>query len=267
VSARLTPNSQSPTPKGQVVWRLGVGSWALKLALILCVSASARAQSDDGVLSVQDGDRVRPIAHVEDGKWISDVKCAPNDSRSSATSETLRVSGELRQSPVRAIMSGSQEWLRLAPTIVELFERREREQRLSDRTSDAPRAVDWIYATDTGAQRMYYFEASRRVSSVSPDVDHDTDPPGTVRIAVAGFLHDVQGRLTPLGTKSELRWEQDGLPAGPSRPDLAPLGVVAYRGRSIWIMRGQSGANRWFTLYDVSAEGTRTVLTTRASGC
>ncbi len=239
----------------------------MKLALIVCVSVTVRAQRDDGVLSVQDGDRVTPIARVADGKWISDVKCAPNDSTGAATSETLRVSGEIRQSSLRAIKPGSQEWLRLAPTIVDLFERREREQRLSDRTSDAPRAVDWIYVTETGPQRMYYFEASRRVSSVSPDVDHDTDPPGTVRIAVAGFLHDAQGRLTPLGTKSELRWEQDGLPAGPSRPDLAPLGVVAYRGRSIWVMRGQSGVNRWFTLYDVSAEGTRTLLTTRAPGC
>jgi len=232
----------------------------------LCVSMSIQAQGDDGVLSVVRGDGVTPIARVADGKWISDVKCAPNDSRSAATSESLRVSGELRQSSLRAVMSGSQEWLRLAPTIVEQFERREREQRLSG-TSDAPRAIDWIYATEAGGQRMYYFEASRRVSSVSADVDHDTDPPGTVRIAVAGFLHDAEGRLTPLGTKSELRWEQDGLPAGPSRPDLAPLGVVAYRGRSIWVMRGQSGSNRWFTLYDVSAEGTRTLLTTRAPSC
>jgi hypothetical protein len=237
------------------------------LTLLLCVGVSVRAQLDDGVLSVVGGNRVEPIARVADGKWTSEMKCAPNDARSAVTSETMRVSGAIRQSSLRAVMPGSPEWLRLAPTIVELFERREREQRLSDRTSDAPRAVDYIYATEADGQRMYYFEASRRVSSVSPDVDHDTDPPGTVRIAVAGFLHEVQGRLTPLGTKSELRWEQDGLPAGPSRPDLAPLGVVAYRGRSIWVMRGQSGSNRWFTLYDVSAEGTRTLLTTRAPGC
>jgi len=234
---------------------------------MLCVCVSVRAQLDDGVLSVVDGNRVQPIARVADGNWTSEVKCAPNDARSAVTSETMRVSGAIRQSSLRAVMPGSPEWLRLAPTIVELFERREREQRLSDRTSDAPRAVDWIYANEADGQRLYYFEASRRVSSVSPDVDRDTDPPGTVRIAVAGFLHDAQGRLTSLGTKSELRWEQDGLPAGPSRPDLAPLGVVAYRGRSIWVMRGQSGSNRWFTLYDVSAEGTRTLLTTRASGC
>jgi len=226
---------------------------------MLCVG-SVRAQSGADALSVADGDRVRPIARVADGKWISELKCVP-------AAGALRVSGEIRQSVARGVKPGSPEWLRLAPTIIEQFERRESEQRLSDRTSVAPRAVDWIYATEDGATRMYYFEASRRVANASPDVDNDTDPPGTVRIAVAGFLHDSQGRLTPLGTKSELRWEQDGLPAGPSRPDLTPLGVVSYRGRSIWVMRGQSGTSGWFTLYDVSAEGTRTLLTTRAPGC
>jgi hypothetical protein len=235
--------------------------------LTLCVGMSIQAQGDDGVVSLARGERVTPIARVADGKWTSEMKCAPNESRSVVTAETLRVTGAIQQSSLRAVMPGSQEWLRLAPTIVELFERREREQRLSDRTSDAPRAVDWIYASEADGRRLYYFEASRRVSNVSQDVDLDTDPPGTVRIAVAGFLHDAQGRLTSLGTKSELRWEQDGLPAGPSRPDLTPLGVVAHRGRSIWVMGGQSGSNRWFTLYDVSAEGTRTLLTTRASGC
>jgi hypothetical protein len=230
------------------------------MTLTLCVSAFVRAQSGSDGLSVADGDRVRPIARVTDGKWIPEVKCVP-------AAGSLRVSGEIRQSVVRGVKPGSPEWLRLVPTIIEQFERRESEQRLSDRTSDAPRAVDWIYATEAGARRMYYFEASRRVANASPDVDHDTDPPGTVRIAVAGFLHDNQGRLTPLGTKSELHWEQDGLPAGPSRPDLTPLGVVSYRGRSIWVMRGQSGTSGWFTLYDVSADGTQTVFSARAPGC
>jgi hypothetical protein len=164
-------------------------------------------------------------------------------------------------------MPASQEWLRLAPTIIELFERREREQRLSDRASDGPRAVDWIYASQINGRRMYYYEASRRVSSASPDVDQDTDPPGTVRIAVAGFLHDDQGRLIPLGTKSELRWEQDGLPAGPRRPDLMPLAIAGHGERSVWVMKGQSGTSRWFTLYDVSPQGIRTLFTARGARC
>ena len=238
------------------------------VTLCLCVSVCVHAQRDGGGLSVQDGDRTTPIARMLDGKWTSEVKCLPVDSTTGAVSSgALRVSGEIRLSPIRAVMPASQEWLRLAPTIVELFERREREERLSDRASDGPRAVDWIYVSEIDGRRMYYYEASRRVSSASPDVDKDTDPPGTVRIAVAGFLHDDRGRLLPIGTKSELRWEQDGLPAGPRRPDLMPLGVVVQGERSVWVMNGQSGTSRWFTLYDVSRAGIRTLLTARADRC
>jgi hypothetical protein len=229
--------------------------------------ATAAAQEGQSVVTVDDGTEVRSIARLISGRWVAETACASSGTRPFAQAR-LNVSGGLQQSPVRGVEPGSAEWLRLAPTIVDLFERREREQRLlSDKTSDAPRAVDWIYANEDGARRTYYFEASRRVASASADVDHDTDPPGTVRVAVAGFLHDASGRLIPLGTKSELRWEQDGFPAGPSRPDLTPLGVVAHGERSVWVMKGQSGTSRWFTLYDVSTSGTRTLLTARAERC
>jgi hypothetical protein len=238
------------------------------LAAFCLGGVPAHAQTDGVAIGVDDGVQVRPIARLVDGRWVSEAKCgAAKPTGGPSASERLRVTGEMQASSVRAIVPGSQEWIRLAPTIIELFERREREQRLSDRASDAPRAVDWIYIAEEGARRTYYFEASRRVASASADSDLDTDPPGTVRITVAGFLHDAAGRLTALGTKSELRWEQDGLPAGPGRPDLTPLGVVADGERSIWVMKGQSGASTWFTLYDVSSSGTRTLLTARAVGC
>ena len=238
------------------------------LAAICLGGLTARAQTASAAISVDDGSQVRPIARLVDGRWVSEAKCgAAKPNGSPSASERLRVTGEMQASAVRAIVPGSQEWNRLAPTIIELFERREREQRLSERASDAPRAVDWIYIAEKGARRTYYFEASRRVASASADSDLDTDPPGTVRIAVAGFLDDAAGRLTALGTKSELRWEQDGLPAGPSRPDLTPLGVVAHGERSIWVMKGQSGTSVWFTLYDISSVGTRTLLTARAARC
>jgi hypothetical protein len=230
------------------------------IGVMLCAALVDAQSSSQGALTIAGANGDRPIARVADGKWIADAKCVP-------PAGDLSVTGDVRQTPLRAVKPGSPEWLRLAPMIMDLFERREREQRLSDRTSDAPRAVDWIYTAESDGSLTHYFEASRRVASASPDVDHDTDPPGTVRIAVAGFLHDARGRLTALDTKSELRWEQDGLPAGPSRPDLTPLGVVSYRGRSIWVMRGQSGTSGWLTLYDVSADGTRTVLTARAPVC
>ena len=239
------------------------------LAILLSMgflSAEAHAQVAP-VLSVDDGVQAPPIARVVDGRWVADGRCIPAGAKESRTRERLKTEGALQVSEIRAVTPGAPEWLRLAPTIVELFDRREREQRLSDRVSDAPRAVDWIYVSERPEGRTYYFEASRRVPNNSPDVDDDTDPPGTVRIAVAGFLHDSAGRLTPLGTKSELRWEQDGLPAGPSRPDLTPLGVVIHDARSIWVMKGQSGTSVWFTLYDVSAGGTRTLLTARPPRC
>ncbi len=232
------------------------------LLMMALAGAEVRAQVAP-VLSVNGGVRTQPIARVVNGRWVADGTCVAAGVSESQARERLEAEGAVQVSEVRAVAPGSPEWLRLAPTIVGLFERREREQRLSDRVSDAPRAVDWIYASERGESRTYYFEASRRVASNSPDIDDDTDPPGTVRIAVAGFLHDAAGGLTPLGTKSELRWEQDGLPAGPSRPDLTPLGVVTHDQRFIWVMKGQSGASVSFTLYDVSTGGTRTLLTAR----
>jgi hypothetical protein len=225
------------------------------------------AQPADSVLSVNDGKQVRSIARLVNGQWVNAAKCFPRETSAGQSSPgRLVVSGNIRLSAVRAVTSGSPEWVRLAPTIVELFARREREQRLaSDRTSDAPRAVDWIYSAE-GDPRTYYFEASRRVASAE-DPDNDTDPPGTIRIAVAGFLQEAKGRIVPLGTKSELRWEQDGLPTGPNRPDLMPLGIVGYGNKSAWVMKGQSGPSSWFTLYEADTSGTRTALTVRPVRC
>jgi hypothetical protein len=248
----------------QVITPRFIGSCLLTTTV--AASMTVQAQVAENVVSVDDGTEVRSIARLVGDRWLDDTKCAANLNPSA--SDRLRVSGSLKQFPVRAVVPGSQEWLRLSPTIVELFERRERDQRLlSDRTSDSPRAVDWIYATNVGERRTYYFEASRRVTSASADVDHDIDPPGTLRIAVAGFLLDAPDRLAPVGTKSELRWEQDGLPAGPTRPDLTPLGVVVSGDKSLWLMRGQSGTSRWFTLYEVGATGTSTALTVRPRRC
>jgi hypothetical protein len=235
--------------------------------IFLAMGPSLDAQIPGRVLSVDDGRQVRAVARLVDNRWVSEKWCTPAGTQSAESRDRIIVSGDLRIVTTRGVSSGSAEWLRLTPTIVESFERREKEQRLlSDKTSEAPRAIDWVYSAENGDGRLYYFEASRRVSS-PVDADSDTDPPGTVRIAVAGFLNDTAGRLVSLGTKSELRWEQDGLPAGPSQPDLTPLGIVVHEGQSIWVMKGQSGTSIWFTLYDVSSTGIRTLLTTRGSPC
>jgi hypothetical protein len=243
-------------------------SCALTLTIGLAISGPAWSQAGDGAVSVDDGKQVQSIARLVNGRWENAATCvtrASSDGQSSR--EHLVVSGGIRLSDIRAVASGSPEWIRLAPTILDLFARREREQRLaSDRTSDAPRVVEWIYAAEDGDRRTYYFEASRRVASQG-DPDDDTDPPGTVRVAVAGFLQEVKGRLVPLGTKSELRWEQDGLPAGPNQPDLMPLGIVGEGDRSAWVMKGRSGTSSWFTLYEVGPSGTRTAITVRPARC
>ena len=200
---------------------------------------------------------------------MSGAPCTPGAARSAADRPPgrLTITGGATLHTPREVGPATDEWLRIAPTFVRLSERRERDQRLvAERTAAAPRAVDWIFAAETSGSRMYYFESSRRVADRSVDADADTDPPGTLRIAVAGFVREQQGDLVALGTKSELRWEQDGLPAGPSRPDLTPLAVVPLAGGSVWVMKGQSGASTWFTLYEVSPGGTRTLLA-RIGGC
>ena len=237
------------------------------LVALLAMGPALHAQVGGSVLSVDDGRQVRAVARLVGDRWVSEKWCAPNGPQAADPRDRITVSGALQIVATRAVRPASEEWLRLAPTIVDIFERDERDQRLlSGKTLDAPRAVDWIYSAEHAARRTYYFEASRRVSS-PVDPDSDTDPRGTLRVAVAGFLHDGGARLVPLGTKSDLRWEQDGLPAGPQRPDLTPLGLVVQGAQSVWVMKGQSGTSIWFTLYDVSSTGIRTLLTTRGSPC
>jgi hypothetical protein len=240
----------------------------LLLAVVLGVDGGAQAR--DVVLGVDDGKRAATIARLVNDRWVEATSCMPDTAGSaqSDSGERLTVNGGLTPAALRAVASGSAEWLRLSPAIMQAFDGREREQRLTSvRTAQAPRTIDWIYAFDQGSGRTYYFEASRRVASRADDVNADTDPPGTIRIAVAGFLRDSRGGPLAIGSKGELRWEQDGLPAGPSRPDLMPLGVVTYLGRSVWVMKGRSGTSTWFTLYDVSPEGARTTLTARVPRC
>jgi hypothetical protein len=240
----------------------------MTVAFGLLLGANGRAQSAEIAVAAADNTRVQSVARLVDGRWVSAAPCTTSDSSSTVGGrERLIASGGLVAQNVRAVGSGTPEWLRLAPAIGQAFERREREARLTtDRTSRAPRAIDWIYALDDSAGRVYYFEASRRVPNASDDVDADTDPPGTIRIAVAGFLRDGRDGPVSIGTKSELRWEQDGRPAGPGRPDLTPLGTVTHGGRSVWVMKGQSGPSSWFTLYEVG-DATRTVLTARVTSC
>jgi hypothetical protein len=236
---------------------------ATYLLLALGVPSICRAdQPIDVTLRVGE----RAIATRVDGRWASAARCDAQDVhvRPEAGTEHVTVEGDLASLPVRAIRPGVDEWLHLAPTVLRLFDQREREARLvPDQTSAAPRAIDWIYSADVAGRRQYYFEASRRVSSVRADVDLDTDPPGTSRVAVSGFLRADPDGLSSIGIKSEMHWKEDSAPAGPPTPDLTPLGVVVDRDRSIWVMKGQSGSRDWFALFDVGQRGVRTLVNTR----
>ena len=76
------------------------------------------------------------------------------------------------------------------------------------RVARAPRFLDWLFASDAGGRATYYFEVSRRVPSATAplDVDVDTDPPGTVRVVVSGFVRPGASGLSALATKGEPRW-------------------------------------------------------------
>jgi len=228
------------------------------------------AQPGSVTLAVDDGARAVPIARLVDGQWVGARACVSTVKTVTprTVTERLTTTGSQPVHAVRQVGPGTAEWLRLAPTILRLFEQREREQSLAvARTTVALRVVDWIFATEGAGGRTYYFEASRRIANTYVDVDVDVDPPGTLRIAVAGFLRDGPGSLTSRGTKSELRWEEDGRPAGPARPDLTPIGVLPRGSGSVWVMKGQSGASTWFSLYEVGEGPARTVLTTRLVEC
>jgi hypothetical protein len=224
------------------------------------------AKSD---VTVSDGAHTYVVARLNEGRLLPGPRCLPF----AAPLDPLALRQVMASSPVaepRAVTVGSEEWNRLAPQLLALAERREREQRLvQSTTSRAPRFLDWVYASDAGGRATYYFEVSRRVPSVSApiDADVDTDPPGTIRVVVSGFALRGASTLTPLGTKGELRWEQDGLPQGPRRPDLRPLGILTMNGDAVWVMDAHAPGTSWVNLFAVGAAGTRLLASTRIGGC
>ena len=238
------------------------------LATIVTPSLIAQAAATTDV-SVSDGTYTYAVARIVDGR-VSAAPCVATDVPLEPLALKSVVAGAVPVVVPRAVAVGSEEWNRLSPIILGLAERREREQRLVQATTArAPRFLDWLFATDAGGRIIYYFEASRRVPSVAApvDVDVDTDPPGTIRVVVSGFARGEPGGLIPLGTKGELRWEQDELPRGPNRPDLRPLGVLALPGDPVWVMEGRTPATSWVHLVAVGARGTNQRGTTRIGGC
>ena len=210
------------------------------------------------------------MARIVDQRVSQADPCVAIDVRLEPLALTSVTAAGVPVAEPRVVSVGSEEWNRLSPVILALAERREREQRLTQATtSRAPRFLDWLFASEVGGRDVYYFEASRRIPSVTApiDTDADTDPPGTIRVVVSGFARADSGSLTPLGTKGELRWEQDGLPRGPNRPDLRPLAVLSVPGDPVWVMEGRTPATSWVNLFAVGSRGIDVRATTRIGGC
>jgi len=177
----------------------------------------------------------------------------------------------------RQVRIGSEEWNRVAPALLALAGRREQEQRLAPGTSTrGTRFLDWLFAAGAEAQATYYFETSRRVPSPPTTAgDNDADPPSTLRVEVSGFARvaaSAQGAVRtlgdaiPLGTKAELRWEEDGRPRGPQRPGLRPLGILRAA-EPVWLLEERSSATVVIRAIAISARRTNQAGATRIGRC
>jgi hypothetical protein len=244
-------------------------------ALIALATTVAIAQSPAVDLSVESGANRQTLARLVSGEWtaVVDGGCT-----SDAASERLVIrstgiesakSAPSVETPQRIISSGN-DWQDIAAVITRVVEQREREHRLTTANlATATMTIDWVYAATGrgGAGRTLYFEASRRVPD--PGTAPPEDPKGTLRVAVSGWLRaDAGGRLSPVGSKSELMWEQeDAVETTPARPDLMPLGVIHGGAEPVWVMKLQIGRISRFLLYELGASGIRKLVETDAAIC
>lgn len=237
---------------------------------LLLASAVPHGQSDETTdVAVSVGGRRLVIARAGNDTLAAAQPCVSLDA--SLDPETpFAVSAAVPVAQPRAVVIGSDEWRQVSPLVLALAERRESEQRLTRATvAKAPRFLDWLFAGDASASPTYYFETSRRVPSTAAPVDAgaDTDPPGTLRVVVSGFVQRGPKGLMPFGTKGELRWEQDERPRGPNRPDLRPVGILSLPGGPIWLMESWTLASSTLRFFRVGTAGTTLQATTRLGGC
>jgi hypothetical protein len=215
---------------------------------VAVVASVALAQSPPVVVTVHDGRGEHLIARRSATGWVAAGQCSP-------AGDTLTVSaGAVPVDTPRRVLADGAEWRPLEAAILSVFDQRQREHRLtSSNVAGTGPTIDWVYAQSDGGATFYYFEVSRRIPD--PGTAPEEDPKGTLRVAISGWLHaGASGGLRPIGSKSELRWEQDGTGPETPRPDLRPLGVIRYREQRIWVMHSQIGTRGRYTLYDVGPE-------------
>lgn len=181
---------------------------------------------------------------------------------------TLHTDAGVEPVPPRQVRIGSEEWNRVAPALLALAGQREQEQRLAPGTATrGTRFLDWLFAGTVDGQVTYYFETSRRVPSPPSDADaSDADPPSTLRIDVSGFARVENADAIPLGTKAELRWEEDGRPRGPHRPGLRPLGILRAP-EPLWLLEDLSPAGFVIRAVGIGTRRTNQVAVVRIGRC
>ena len=268
----------------------------------LLATLIAAAQPPAFLVAVDEGTRLQPIARVSGEEWSSPAGLALPRAwtrwYTTGTSAAVEVrstraacaavaapsprpaglldaghvgiatAGGAVVAAARRLAPGSPELAVVEPAVRRAYEQREREQRLSaSNVSGFPMRVDRVYATPAGTTpAVYYFEASKRIPDAGGSTDPD-DPKGTLRITVAGWLRASDRGMVPLGTRSELRWEQDDRPSPATGGDMVPLGLVRHAGRYAWVMKSPGVRRNAFAVYDTPQGGVRMLASADAGVC
>jgi hypothetical protein len=244
------------------------------MLLVILTNGPAYAQGARDIdVHVSDGARRYRLGHWEGERLTLASPCIAGSPAAGRTGPNgsaltlLAMPGGQSVLP-RQVPTGSEEWNRVAPALLALAGRREQEQRLAPATAArGTRFLDWLFAGTIDGEVTYYFESSRRVPSL-PAATHDTDvdPPGTLRVDVSGFARVVGSAAVPVGTKAELRWEEDGRPRGPLRPDLRPFAIIRAA-EPVWLLEAAAPASRVVRAVTVGARQTRQAGAVRIGAC
>lgn len=252
--------------------RTGRGEVSLASRVSVVVLAAlmvGAAQSSDRRIVVERGASRQAIARLDAaGRWVEVAEggCLGEG----AVGRVVATGGPQEEVP-RRVTPGEESWSAVQPVIARVFAQRQGEHRLSaSNVTSVPITFDWLYAApgQDGFDPVFYFEASRRIPD--PGTAPDDDPRGTLRVAVSGWLAvEADGAIVPLGSKSELRWEQetDAGAAAQNFPDSMPLGIVRHGAQTVWVMEMRIGTILRFTLYEPGSTGVRKLFEAAAVRC
>ena len=246
----------------------------IRAVWLVHVGAEVAAQSAGAVIAAVDGGRSQPIARYDGRAWIAACATPAGNTANLRSGDhvTLAVTG-VTSAVARPLTASTPQRRTLDPAIRRLFDQRAREQSVTAGALAAvPLTIESVHGS-IGMPGVYFFAASKSVPDGRGDVDLDqdgeVDPPGTLRVDVAGWLRAAADRVMPLGTNATLSWEQDDQrsPSGTRRSQLEPLGVAGSGDAAVWVMQGRVGELRWFEIYSVGTSGVRRVMRTDTSSC